>query len=665
MPASDVHLSDGESLHAEFRAGLELHRVGRFQEALATYERLLTRQPDHPPFLSSRGAALGALKRYEEALTTFERALAVQPGFVPALSGKVTTLRALGRPADALAACEQGLAIQPDDAGLLSQRGALLAGLGRLQDAVWTYERALKTRPDDPKLLIHLGSVLGMLKRLPEALAACDRALTLQPANVPALVGRVAALRGLARHEEALDACDRLLAIQPRFVAGILTRVACLRALGRHSEALEACDRALEIDPKSFDGLGARGVELAELGRHDEALASFDRALAVRSDSAGLFYNRGNVLRTLGRSAEAVENYDRALALHPDDLPTLCNRGNALRVLDRHVEAIESFERALAVDPDFAEAHWNEGLAQLALGNLAEGWQNYEWRWKAKAVRERRFPGQRWQGSEALEGRSLLIQAEQGLGDTLHFARYARLLRERGARVLLEVQPLLKRVAAGFDGVEQVVAVGERLPAHDFYCPMLSLPLAFGTTLEKLPDQVPYLRAPEERLTHWAGRLGERHGPRVGIVWAGAKSKWAELRQRSLPLRSLLPLLSLPGLEFVSLQKEVPEEDRAVLAERSDLLHVGDEIGDFTDTAALVSLMDLVVSVDTATAHLAGALARPLWILLGRPCDWRWMLEREDSPWYPTARLFRQVRGGEWDDPVRRVVDELRAGLPG
>jgi hypothetical protein len=391
----------------------------------------------------------------------------------------------------------------------------------------------------------------------------------------------------------------------------------------------------------------------------DEALAAYERAIALAPGYAEAHNHRAIALNDLDRPAEALASSDRALALAPGHADAWYNRGNALRELHRHADAAQSYERAIALAPDHASAHWNLADCRLILGDFARGWEQYEWRWRlaSRAQSRRAFAQPLWLGAEPLAGRTILLHAELGLGDTLQFCRYATEVAQRGARVLLEAQAAVLPLLQTLEGVERLVRRGEALPGFDFHCPLMSLPLAFRTDLGNVPARVPYLHSDPARVQAWRDRLGEAAKPRVGMVWSGSQGLRND--KRSMALAQMLPL-ARPGLEWVSLQKEVPACDAELLAAHNDIRDVGADLRDFADTAALVELLDLVVTVDTSVAHVAGALGKPLWILLPfNPHDWRWLLEREDSVWYPTARVFRQPAAGDWASVIARVGEEL------
>jgi tetratricopeptide (TPR) repeat protein len=541
---------------------------------------------------------------------------------------------------------------------------AIIAGQARRpQEAVELLTRAIARNPRNADAHFNRGVALGELGRWPEALDSYDRALALKPDFADAHYNRGVVLAQLGRLDDALASYERMLRLRPSSPEAHYNRGVTLHALGRHAEALASHEQALALKPGYASAHNGRGVALGTLDRREEALSCFERALALdpRHPEAG--NNLGTALLDLGRPAEAFAALERAVELRPDYAEAWYNRGNALRELHRHRDAIASFERALEIRPDYASAHWNLADCCLMLGEFARGWQEYEWRWKLpqREHARRDFLQPLWLGKESLRNRTVLLYAEMGLGDTLLFCRYARDVADRGARVVLEVQPPLRGLLAGLDGVAQVVARGELLPGFDFHCPLMSLPLAFRTDLGSIPARVPYVRADAERIAAWRARLGESTKARVAIVWSGS----AALRNdtRSMTLAEMLPLLEL-GCDWVSLQKEVPERDAALLVSRGDVRSIGAELEDFADTAALVELCDVVVTVDTSVANLAGAMGKAAWILLPyNPHDWRWMLERDDSPWYPTARLVRQPAPGDWESVVRRARDALAGYL--
>jgi tetratricopeptide (TPR) repeat protein len=472
----------------------------------------------------------------------------------------------------------------------------------------------------------------------------------------------------LGRWAEALADYDRAVALHPDdFAPYWNNRGLALGELNRWAEAADTFVKALDLDPTSADAHANLSVAQRRLGQLDAALGSADRALELRPDRPEALTARGLALAALGRFEAALESHEQALSLRPGYLQALNNAGVALDALERTDEALERFDAALAIDPGFAEAAFNSGLALLRAGRFGEGWRRHEARWRRKGEPGPTYPDATlWLGEggdRALKGQTILLHAEQGLGDTLQFCRYAPAVKALGARVILEAQPSLKALLAGLTGVDEVVGVGEPVPPFDRHTPLLSLPLALGSPFD-IPA-APYLVPDPALQAVWRARLPPLDGPRIGLVWAGSPAHGND-RNRSLPAEALAPLIAAAqraGAQTISLQKDVRESDLAWLDETQTLLRVEDQLAHFADTAALIATCDLVIGVDTAVAHLAGALGRPLWLLLPKPCDWRWMYGREDTPWYPSARLVRQAAPGDWGEALDRTAQALAAFL--
>jgi hypothetical protein len=440
----------------------------------------------------------------------------------------------------------------------------------------------------------------------------------------------------------------------------------------RHAEALDTFDAAIALAPDNAAAHNSRGNALIALNRQAEALAAYDRALALDPLYAEVHYNRANLLQALDRLDDALAGYERALELLPDFTEALLNHGATLHRMTRYTEALADFARAQALKPDFVDAHWNESLSRLALGDYREGWRKYEWRWESADMRaaRRNFTQPLWLGETELAGRTLLVHAEQGFGDTLQFCRYLSLL-PPGARVIFEVQqPLLRLMQCLPRPVPPgaqitLVALGDPLPPYDLQCPLMSLPLAFGTTLQTIPRHARYLLADPTLTGPWRGRLAKLPGLWVGICWSGdprPHMQGANVidRRRSTALSSWAPLAELRGISLLSLQKGTGSQQLANPPPGLIIHDWTNELQDFADTAALVEALDLVITVDTAIAHLAGALGKPVWILNRYDACWRWLTDRNDSPWYPTARLFRQPTAGNWEAVFAEVAASLR-----
>ncbi len=531
---------------------------------------------------------------------------------------------------------------------------------GRLREAEKLYARVLKAAPDFFDALHLLGLAKAQSNQMGEAYRLMSAALKINPQAPDAWMNLANVLHALKRDAEALDCLDKALALRPGDVNAIENRGNALLALGRAQDALACFDAVLARNPRHGEARLNRGGALAGLGRTAEALADFDAALALMPGHPSALFNRGNALLDLGRYDEAVAAFDRTLAAVPGQVKALNSRGRALQALNRHADALASFDKAIALQKDYADAQLNRALSLLTLGDLARGFAQYEWRWQRTGMRDTRrgYGKPLWLGEYPPARKTILLHAEQGLGDTIQFARYVPLVAQRGARVVLEVQPELKSLLAGLAGVASCHARGEQLPAYDVHCPLGSLPLAFKTEPATIPADIPYLHADEAHLAKWRPRLEGLPGKRVALAWAGNASH-ANDRNRSVDLHLLEPLLALEGVSFLSIQRELRGNDAERLARHGNVSHLGGDLSDMADTAALLTLADLTISVDTSVVHLAGSLGRPVWVMLPSAPDWRWTLTGAASPWYPQARLFRQPTLGDWPS----VIATLRAEL--
>jgi tetratricopeptide (TPR) repeat protein len=409
-------------------------------------------------------------------------------------------------------------------------------------------------------------------------------------------------------------------------------------------------------DIKSLNNVG---IALHSQGFYEEALKKLVAALELEPHNPVVCNNLAVCYFSLDQFESSVQSYEKAISLDPRYVEAHNNRGNALVKLFKYEEALKSYDQALFLDPTYVEAYWNKALALLQIGRFSEGWVLHESRWAKPSFQPivRHFPQPIWDGSFSIAGKTLLLHAEQGLGDTLQFIRYVAQVQTLGARLVLEVQDPLVPLLDGQLGVDALVKQGDPLPPFDCHCPLMSLPLAFQTTLSSIPIAIAYIKSSPEKEHVWAEKLGSTSGLRVGLVWSGDHRHQND-KHRSIPLAEMMAFLPL-GLEYVSLQSEIRDSDRQALDDCDRLVHFGPELKDFSDTAALCAQMDLVVCVDTSVAHLSGALGKPTFLLLPYNPDWRWLLERTDSPWYPTMQLYRQAHLGSWQSALENVSADL------
>lgn len=526
------------------------------------------------------------------------------------------------------------LAVDPDHFYATHFLGIIAAQTGHFESAAELISRAIALNPDDVDAHSNLGNVLQDLGRLDEALLSYERAIALNAHHAPSYSNRANALRKLERFEEALIGYDQAIALQAGYVDAWSNRGAVLHDLGRLEDAMTSFDTAIALAPGFAEAWSHRSGPLRELQRFDEALASIDRAIALRPDFVDAWYNRGVVLQEMGHIDEAIDSFDHAISLNPQ-----------------------------LVDPRLSKAY-----VHLLIGEFDKGWPDYELRWlKPEATPPARSFGEPpWRGEQDLAGRSILIHDEQGLGDMIQFCRYIAKLNERGAHVLFAPRPSLVALMRSLGELNacEIVDVTDGALDFDFHCPLLSLPLAFGTSLATIPSQPSYLDAEPARVARWAAEIGP-DGFKIGICWQGRAGKVDV--GRSFPLSALLHIGQLPGVRLISLHRGSGEAQLFDLPDGMAVESLGDDFDAgpdaFLDTAAVIRHCDLVITSDTSIAHLAGALGAPVWIALKRGCDWRWMADRPDSPWYPSARLFRQSVAGDWSDVFTGIEQALKTVL--
>jgi len=644
-----------------------LHRQGRLVDAELLYTELLLRQPDNFDALHLSGLVAAQTSRGERAVALITRALEKNDRVAAAHNHLGTALRELGRIDEAAASFGRAIALRPEFLEAHINHSAALLELGRADQALASADQAIAIRPDNSKAHINRAAALTRLKRFGAALSSYDDALALQPDSLDAHLNRGELLLQLGRPAEALSSFDRVIELRPECARAHCGRGAALRELNHASEALTSLDMAIALQPDLAAAHANRAAALQDLQRPAEALSSSEQAIALDPDHAAAHSNRAASLHDLLRPAEAVASADMAILLQPDLADAHVNRGTALQAMARTDEALASHLRAATLDEKCAAAYWNASLCYLQLGQYQEGWRLYEWRQSVAATAPSRTHGHTvWRGCEDLAGKTICLTAEQGLGDTIQFCRYAKLLQQLGAQVILAVQPQLRRLMMSLGADIRIMSETECAPEADYQCRLLSLPLAFRTTLNDIPAQVPYLAAEQQRIAHWRERLG---GPgfKIGICWQGSTAK-IDLG-RSFPLQEMVRLAAIRGIRLISLQKGHGSEQLRAMGGTAPVEILGPEFDHghdaFLDTAAAMDSLDLVITSDTSVAHLAGALGRPAWVALKHVPDWRWMLDREDSPWYPTLRLFRQRQAGNWHQVFDRMYHELSTQMAG
>lgn len=640
----------------------------------AAFAASLTRSTAVMDSLLARAFAAHRDGRLADAERDYRAALDADPVHADALHLLGVLRHQQGRNAEAVDLVGRAVALRPEDPALHLNLGNALKALGKLDDAIDRFRNALTLAPEFALAHYNLGNAYAAAERHADAVDAFRRSLRLQPGDASTYNNLGNALHALGRHDEAIEAFSHALALRPDHAGAHNNLGMALAALGRTSDALAHFEAAVAREPRFVAAHFNLGNALDAIGRHAEAVKAFESALALQSAFPPALLGLGNALSALGLHAQAVAPLERAVGLDPHLAPAWLSLGNAHHALRAYNAALRAFDQALRLRPTLASAQLNRALTLLTLGDFARGLPAYESRldlaaaarsaqqYGTSAVPAAKGPARpaRWLG-EPIPDATLLIEAEQGFGDTLHFVRFVPLARARAARVVLAVQPELLPLLAPAAQQWQValVSLDAPRPSADRYAALLSLPFALGTTADTLPAPNRYLDVPPAYRRRWRGSLGGHAKRKLGLAWSG---RIQAQENRAMPVAALAPLFALPDIDWIVLQPELTDADRQALAEygRSAAIHCFDaRIRDFADTAAIVERLEAVVSVDTSIAHLAGALGRPLWLMLPFAADWRWFTDTQKSPWYPSARLVRQSAPGAWEEVVRTVARAL------
>jgi len=645
----------------DLATALAYFSAGRTEEAERVCQQILAVEPSCVDALHVLGVIAYQTGKYDVAIASLGQALEVNPNNAEVYYNQGNALKCAGRLNEAVACYRQALNLKPDYAEAHNNLGNVLHEQGQAEDAVACYRRAIELKPEYAMAYFNLGNALRRLKKLDDAAACYVRSLELNPSDVEARINLGRVLSDQGRHEEAIGSFHQAIRLNPN-CAEFHDNLGLAYQRQRNNEAAVACHRrAIELNGGNADAHNNLGNALENQGKTIEAIACYRAAIELKPDFADAHSNLGIALREVGKIDEAIGSLRRASVLDPTSAKILSNLALALQDGGHIEEASDGFRRALALDPDLAGVRVNLAYLTLLLGDQEKGWQEYEWRWKAGNLVERAFEQPRWQG-QSLSGKTILLHAEQGLGDTIQFVRYAPLVKGLGGRVVFECQKPLLNLLTTAAGIDCLVGTGDELPSFDFHSPLLSLPGIFNTTLETIPNHVPYLFANTGLCVHWRARLKNVRGFRIGINWHGRAGRRESL-QRDIPLTCFSSLANLPGISLISLQQGAGREELKQVGGQLPIVDPGDDVdtahGAFMDTAAIMMNLDMVITSDTSVAHLAGALGVPVWVALPFVPNWRWLLDRADSPWYPTMRLFRQKKAGNWSG----VFEEIHTGV--
>jgi tetratricopeptide (TPR) repeat protein len=651
-----LHIEPGNA-DASYLLGVVCQTLGRIDEALECYRRALAQKPDYAEVHNNLGVIYSTQGKLAEAIVSYQRAIQCKPDYAEAHNNLGLDLAQQGHLDEAIASYRQTVRLRPSYAEAYENlRRAEAARQGQPPSEVAQVSRAAANIAIERN---NQGIELWRQGRLDEALEHFQSALCLWPSYPEAYnnLGLVLVDRGML--DEGAACYQQALRFRPDFAEAHNNLGIARGRQGRIEEAADRHREAVRLRPDYAAAHNNLAVVLEKQHRLDEAVFHCQKALELSPDLAAAHNNLGIMYDRLGRMDDAAASYRQALKLQPDYADALNNLGTVHRDRLEFDDAERCYQRALQIRPDYPDAHLNRALIALQHGDFANGWREYEWRWQRSELVPRTFRQPRWDGAP-LDGRTILLHAEQGLGDALQFIRYAPQVKERGGRVLVECQPAVRELLATCSAVEQVLVQGQPLPTFDVQASLMSLPALFETTLTNMPADVPYLAADPSLVEHWRQELSRVGGFKIGIVWQGSPAHRGD-KHRSVPLTQFAPLAGVKGVHLLSLQVGAGTAQLAALGDRFPVTDLGRQFepASFQDVAAVVKNLDLVVTVDTAIAHLAGALGVPVWIALPFSPDWRWLLDREDSPWYPTMRLFRQKRLGDWDAVFQHLAEEL------
>ena len=639
--------------------GLALSSKGKIQDAENALKKSIEINPKYADGWCNLGVIYKDNHQLEKAMDCFNQAIRLKPEFIEAFVNLANTLHELGKYAEAIDYCDQALLIQPELFQAYNNKGNIFRSMGKLKEALHCYQEAIRIHASYPEALNNCGLVLQDLKRFSEGIRFFEMAIQANPRYAIAYCNLAEAYRNLKNFPVALDFCNQAIQIDPLLASTFNTRGVVLYQLKQYEQSLSSYHQAIELNPNYPEAFCNAGVVLKALKQYTKALEYYEKAISLKPNYAIAICNQGVVLKELDRLEDALSSYNQAITLDPKFAEAYNNRGIVLKELGHNDLAFDSYQSAIALEPDHGTFHWNLSILFLLQGDFKKGFEEYEWRWKDEDVSlisgKRDFKEPLWLGDQPLSGKTILLYSEQGLGDTVQFGRYVPLFAQLDCKVILEIQAPLLPLFEHLSGVHQLVARGNPLPVFDYQCPLMSLPLAFGTTLETIPPIQPII-VDAEKITQWQLRLGPKNKPRVGLVWSGGTTHKDD-RRRSIQLKDYLSYCK-DDFEYFSLQKEVRENDVEDL-QNSSIRHFEDNLHDFADTAALINEMDLIISVDTSVAHLAASLNKPTLILIPYAPDWRWMLDRDDTPWYPTVKLYRQTILENWQSTLHTLFNDL------
>jgi tetratricopeptide (TPR) repeat protein len=665
MPNASKFVSTKAPLDSklEFAKAFQFYRNGNLRNAEKTCKKLLSVCPTNAEALHLLGTIAHQIGDLNKSLALFVQAIGIDPNNPVFHCSHAEILKDLGRLEESTACYHKALTIKPDFAEAHYDLGNLYHRRKIYSEAIGCYQKALQLKPDFVEAHYNLGNTYLDLGEFEKAIPHYRRTLVLNPSSGDAHFNLGIALLELGKVNDAIAAYQKALALKPDRVDAHYNMGMAFQVQSKLKEAIACYQKAVFFKPDFPQAYNNMGNAFQDQGNTKDAITCFQKALRLKPDYAESHYNLAKSYHDQNRSADAILCYQKALRIAPEFYKASNNLAKIYQDMHQVEKAAHFYRKALKLKPDYAEAHFNLATLNLLTGNFKEGWGGYEWRFKCRDWEKtypHRYDTPRWNG-ESFVGRKLYVHSEQGFGDTIQFIRYLPLVKARGGTVIFETMRPLLELLKNFPGIDELVVPstdGQPAVACDLCIPLLSLPSIFDTTIDTIPAEIPYLFADSFKKTYWQNRISGS-GLRVGLVWAG-KPTHGNDHARSFRLEDCALLTDIPGIRFYGLQKGTAARQSTKLAAKMNLTNLGEQFKDFADTAGVIANLDLVISVDTAVAHLAGAMGKAVWVLLPFVPDWRWFFDRTDSPWYPTMRLFRQEKRGDWMAVMRRVTKEVQ-----
>ncbi len=646
----------------EFQEALKLHQSGNLADASILYNKILEEQPDNFDTISLLSTLNLQTGNFDTACKLLIKSTELRPDNATAHGNLGSALHASGRFHEAMYSYKRAIELKPDYVEAYYNLGSTLLACNLFDEAIVVYKLAIDLKPDDADIHNNLGNALRMSGNPDEALNSYKQASILKPRNAETHCNLGAAFQELGNLDEAILSYKKAISLSPDNAKTHNNLGTALKKLCRMEEAEKSYYRAIELKPDYAEAHNNLGNVLQSLNRLDDAISSYKSAITINPYYTEAHYNCGNARKEQKRFDEACVSYKRAITLKPDYAKAHNNMGITLQEQGKFAEAAECYSRAIELKQDYADAHFNKSLLSLLKGNFKDGWQKYEWRLHTNGYTHRTFQQPGWDGTP-LNGKTILIHTEQGFGDNIQFVRYLPMVQEQGGRVVFECLPNLINLLKNCTGIDTIISrdpSGKLSEQFDFHSHLLSIPGILNTRLDTIPSNGPYIIPDSTRVMEWRDRLKvNEKSIKIGLVWASSPENRELYHKKSCKLINFETISEIPGLSFYSLQKGSSSAEIHNAPKSMKIIDLDNELNDFVDTAAVIANLDLVISVDTSVAHLAGAIGKPVWTLLPFVPDWRWLLERDDSPWYPSMRLFRQSRPDDWDDVFEQVEKAL------